>query len=369
MHFILKCPTNGYNAAAGLKKGSTMNCFALLIHLAITAALPAPGRGQIPAFPTKTTSWELTDALSELRDPRATPLQQQVARLRLEKLGAPAVPALRRIAAGDPSREVRAQAEAALASINDLPVIPATAERLESTFPFVNITSPQDAAEQLRSLLAEARSSLVEEALQRNIELLERGTPADRADAANRLACIRPFAAPALPALVRALNDPDADVRNAAANAICADGAAAPVEQFITMLDDRDATLRVGAMRGLLRFAPHDSRFTQVMHPTRTHESLLANLRSPYPERRIEAAAYLAENRIIPPLVAAALLKAVRSGDFVARGGLVLGIERAWADGGEVEAVLKKIQDDDTDLTNRAFASAARRAITSIKPD
>ena len=105
------------------------------------------------------------------------------------------------------------------------------------------------------------------------------------------------------------------------------------------------------------------------MHPARTHESLLANLRSPYPERRTEAAAYLSQNHIIPPPVAAALLRAVQAGDFVAREGLVLGIERAWADGGEVEAVLTTIQNDDPDNTNRAFASAARRAITSIKPD
>ena len=105
------------------------------------------------------------------------------------------------------------------------------------------------------------------------------------------------------------------------------------------------------------------------MHPARTHESLLANLRSPYPERRTEAAAYLSQNHIIPPPVAAALLRAVQAGDFVAREGLVLGIERAWADGGEIETVLKTIQDDDPDHTNRAFASAARRAITSIKPD
>jgi hypothetical protein len=77
----------------------------------------------------------------------------------------------------------------------------------------------------------------------------------------------------------------------------------------------------------------------------------------------------MSENQILPSSVAAALMKAVQSGDFVARQGLVLGIERAWADGGEVEAVLKIIQDDDPDPTNRAYASAARRAITSIKPD
>src|SRR4051812_27280109 len=166
MHFILKCSIIGYNAGRNIEKGIAMDCFALLILISTAAALPAPTRGPRAAFPTKTTSWELTDALAELRDPQSTVLERQVARMRLEQLGAPAVPALQRVAAGDPSREVRAQAEIALAAINGRPVNQATAEPLKGTFPFINITSPDDALAQLRSLLAQARSGLLEEALQ-----------------------------------------------------------------------------------------------------------------------------------------------------------------------------------------------------------
>jgi hypothetical protein len=341
-----------------------MDCFALLLLLATIAATPPREHDPHATFPTKSRNWELADAVAELRDPRSTLLERQVARERLAQLGTFALPALRRVAVLDVSWEVRELAISAIADIRAFPGHPDAAADLGGmTFTLDGV------AAQLRTFLVQGRSDLLEEALQWNIDLLERGLGVDRQNAANRLACIRPFASPALPALVRALNDPDSAVSNAAADAICAEGGSAPVEWLVTMLDDRDGAIRIGAMRGLLRFAPHDPRFTEVMHPARTHESLLGNLRSPYPERRTEAAAYLSQNHIIPPPVAAALLRAVQSGDFVAREGLVLGIERAWADGGEVEAVLQTIQDDDPDTTNRAFASAARRAITSIRPD
>src|SRR5258706_9610371 len=106
------------------------------------------------------------------------------------------------------------------------------------------------------------------------------------------------------------------------------------------------------------------------MHPAPSRESLLAQLRSQLPEQRVQSAASLAEQKLIPHPVAAALLKAARTGDFVAREGLVLGIERAWADGREIELTLKDIQDADPDPAHRAYAGAARRAIlTSIEPD
>jgi hypothetical protein len=339
-----------------------MDCFTLLILLATIAATPACEHDPQAVFPAKSKNWELADAVAELRDPRSTALERQVARERLEGLGTFALPALRRVAVLDVSWEVRALAMSAITAIRAFPVQPDGAADPDRI-----IITPQDVAVHLRTFLVLGRSNLLEEALQWNIDLLERGSADDRQNAANRLACIRPLASPALPALVRALNDPL--VRDAAANAICADSASAPVERLVTLLDDHDSAIRSGAIRGLLRFAPHDPRFTAVMHPQRTRDSLLGNLRSPYPERRIEAATYMSENQILPSSVAAALMKAVQSGDFVARQGLVLGIERAWADGGEVEAVLKIIQDDDPDPTNRAYASAARRAITSIKPD
>ena len=339
-----------------------MDCFTLLLLLATIAATPPRVHDPHTLFPIKSRNWELADAVAELRDPRSTPLERQVARERLERLGTFALPALRRVAVLDVSWDVRSLAISAIADIRAFPGQPdAAADPVETTFAVQGVTG------QVRALLIQARSILLEEALQWNIDLLERGSAPDRQAAADRLACIRPFAAPAQPAQVRALNDPDAAVRNAAANAICAEGASPPVERLVTMLEDRDGAIRAGAMRGLLRFAPHDPRFTAVMHPPRTRDSLLADLRSPYPERRIEAATYMSENRIIPAPVATALMKAVQSGDFVAREGLVLGIERAWKNDGEVEVVLKSIQDNDPDQTNRAFAGAARRAITSIK--
>ena len=65
-----------------------MACLTLLILIATTGTIPMPRRVSTAAFPTKTPSWELTDAVEELRDPTSTPLWRQVARARLEQLGA-----------------------------------------------------------------------------------------------------------------------------------------------------------------------------------------------------------------------------------------------------------------------------------------
>ena len=69
---------------------------------------------------------------------------------------------------------------------------------------------------------------------------------------------------------------------------------------------------------------------------------------------------YLANEELVPKRVATALIQAVRTGDFIARQGLVLGIERAWADGAEVEISLRSIQEEDPDPTHRTYAGAAR---------
>jgi hypothetical protein len=118
-----------------------------------------------------------------------------------------------------------------------------------------------------------------------------------------------------------------------------------------------------------LHFAPTDPRFTELEHAGPSRESLLTDLRSDAPERRMQGAAYLANEQLVSKSVAAALVKAVRAGDFIVRQGLVMGIERAWADGAEVELSLRTIQEDDPDPTHRAYAGAARRAIASNQPD
>jgi hypothetical protein len=59
----------------------------------------------------------------------------------------------------------------------------------------------------------------------------------------------------------------------------------------------------------------------------------------------------------------------VSSGDFVVRQGLILGIDRAWTNGKEVQTTLETIQKDDPDPAQRTYAKAALRAIASGKVD
>ena len=345
----------------------------VLTIIIATFTSPAPSVQLDPVFPTNSRSWELTDALSQLHDGETT-LERQVACMRLEKLGPVASDALRRAAIYDCSPEVRAQANSALVNLNPLTrdafsasTEPAPAQPASSIL--ADVRTSIHSWRGFRFVLARGRQALLDEALQMNINLLQHGNPGDRADAAFRLAHIRPMASPALPALVRALSDPNEHVRQAARDAIFVDANSFPVDLFLSLLSDPDPMVRRSAMNLMTQFAPEDPHFMQLMHPAPTRESLLTDLRSQSVERRLKTAIYISDSRLIPQPVAAALLRAVKSGDFVAREGLVLGIERAWANGGEIEAVLKKIQDDDINLTNRAFASAARRAITSIKPD
>ena len=156
--------------------------FSLLILLLTTSTVPMPQvRGLTTVFPTKTADWELNDALAELRDPRSTPIERQVARDRLEKVGASALPALRRVAALDVSYEVRALAQSAIAYINGFPVEQKTAPEPQKGFlAFVNIPSLDDAVAQIKFLLDQVRYSLLEDALRRNIDFLERGAPGGR---------------------------------------------------------------------------------------------------------------------------------------------------------------------------------------------
>src|SRR4051794_6210608 len=126
--------------------------FSLLILLLTASTVPVPPvRGLTTIFPTKTADWELNDALAELRDPRSTAIERQVARDRLEKVGAPALPALRRVAALDVSYEVRALAESAIAWINGFPAQKQTAPKPQKGFfAFVNIPSADDAVAQIK---------------------------------------------------------------------------------------------------------------------------------------------------------------------------------------------------------------------------
>jgi hypothetical protein len=346
-----------------------------LFLLSSIAATSTPAAQYTPVFPTNSVYWQLTDAIAELRDPRSTPLERQVARLRLEQMGFRAVPAVRRVAEYNPSPEVRAIAQATLAYLYGFTLDigggddSEIAEGAPGSSPFA-FQTPDDAMRQLRFFIAQAKFELVEEALRQNIDFLERGSPGDRFDAPERLSNNRPLASAALPALVRTLNDPNSLVRDAALFAISADAAAAPIDQFLQFLTGPDRALSQGAMCALERFAPDDPRFLQFLHPAPSHESLLAQLRSQLPEQRVQGAAYIADQKLIPDPVAAALLNAARSGDFVAREGLVLGIERAWADGRDIEPTLRDIQAGDPDPTRRAYAGAARRAImSSNKPD
>lgn len=88
----------------------------------------------------------------------------------------------------------------------------------------------------------------------------------------------------------------------------------------------------------------------------------LVDLRNDSSAARQAAAIRLDREEVLEKRISNALIKAVISGDFAAREGLVMGIERAWKEEIGVEAALKQIATEE-DPTKRAFAKAALRAI------
>lgn len=103
--------------------------------------------------------------------------------------------------------------------------------------------------------------------------------------------------------------------------------------------------------------------FKPAPNRQRELEPLLTRLRDPSPEVRKSAAFKLDQEQVLESPVASALIKSVARGDFAAREGLVLGIERAWKVQTSVETALKEVAAKDGDAVRRAYAKAALRAL------
>jgi len=315
----------------------------VIIAIALNpAAGVGPGRGS-QLFPVDTPAWREADALAQLANPNATPLEREVARPQLERFGL-----------SGPAR---------VAGVH-IPEIWSVFHIRES------VAISLDEAE---AALADVPYRLATElrlAVEANVNELASNLPSERLAAARRLAHVRQLASSALLHLIRYAGSDDAEFRDAALTAIAEPDTPArslPIDLLVSLLDDNDPTLRAGAMRTLQRFAPDDPRYTRAMHPPPSRAALLADLRSPRPERRVAAAAYLADANLLPPPVAAALLRSARAGDFAAREGLVIGIESAWRLGGDVEETLKGVTDRDRDPARRTCAKAALAAIASAR--
>jgi hypothetical protein len=173
-----------------------------------------------------------------------------------------------------------------------------------------------------------------------------------------------------LPAWSAMLKDPRREVRGLALVQLGRMGAFARFANTptLTLLEDKDPAIRRMAAATLSAIDPDNPRIVQRTYTQPTNEQiafLLPRLRSPSQTIRIEAAHEISEKHLLPKPVAAALVRAIEQGDFVTREGLVLGIERAWPDQLEVEAVLNELSAKENNQARHANIKGALKAIAS----
>ena len=134
-----------------------------------------------------------------------------------------------------------------------------------------------------------------------------------------------------------------------------------------------DDAVRGAARRALGRIAPGDERAVALRLSSGGVAEIelrmaLEELRRNDPAARRRGVRRLVDSRALPAHVAAALERAVESGDFLSREGLVLGMERAWARGRPIEEVLRAAAASAGEPPeNRTYARAALRAL-EVKP-
>lgn len=132
--------------------------------------------------------------------------------------------------------------------------------------------------------------------------------------------------------------------------------ATGPIRKLCDDPDTGIAQLAAQALQQIEPYKPGPNRQREL-------EPLLTKLRDPSPEARKSAAFKLDQEQVLESPVASALIKSVARGDFAAREGMVLGIERAWKLQTSVEAALKEVAAKDDDAVKRAYAKAALRAL------
>ena len=96
-----------------------------------------------------------------------------------------------------------------------------------------------------------------------NVRLFQELRGPARVEIARRLSHARPFASAAFPDLVRALNDPDTDVRDAAEVALFDGSGSLPAELYLPLLSDSDPDLRQGCATNSPAFARRSPRFIE----------------------------------------------------------------------------------------------------------
>jgi len=94
---------------------------------------------------------------------------------------------------------------------------------------------------------------------------------------------------------------------------------------------------------------------------------VLRDLRSEDAGTRVRAAQRVRHLKLDEPAVAAALVRVVESGDFAAREGLVLGLERAYEFDSRTVDVLRGLADSSQDGRIRAYVRAALREIRAAE--
>lgn len=165
-----------------------------------------------------------------------------------------------------------------------------------------------------------------------------------------------------VPGLVSMLENGDEGARQLALLQLGTLGttAAAATKPVRKACDDSDrqiAQMASNTLRRLDPFRPDPIRQAEL-------SPWVTLLKDPLPANRQEAARRLYKEGVLEKAVSEALLKAVMAGDFAAREGLVMGIERAWKLEISVESTLRTIAAEE-DSTRRALANSGLRAIAA----
>ena len=161
------------------------------------------------------------------------------------------------------------------------------------------------------------------------------------------------------PQIVQYLKNQPTPVRLAACRALQVTGLAGPDIRpaLQPLLNDPDDNLRYAAAAVLDR----KDILARAAIP-----DLLAGLRDDSPTRRTLAARQLDELAVEPKQLTAALIRAVDTRNMPARQGIILALDRAYASRQNTLDVLKTLAANDPDPTTRLYARAALRELTQM---
>jgi hypothetical protein len=156
--------------------------------------------------------------------------------------------------------------------------------------------------------------------------------------------------------LLRVLKSDDAAARAAAAQVLGLVGSDVPEVRaaLLNLVRTGDEPVRIAAADAL-----DDARSRRIAYTP----GILRELRSDDSATRLRAARRAQTLGIDDDAVTGALFRSVSAGDMVAREGLVLGLERAYANQSKALDMLKELAQSTNDPATRAYVRAALRAI------